>query len=402
MFAEGAGCSNNNNGNGGGNMRDLDINQPASGGEEEDFPMGSVEEDDEERGVGGGPHRPKKLRLSKEQSRLLEESFRLNHTLTPKQKEALAIKLKLRPRQVEVWFQNRRARTKLKQTEIECEYLKRCFGSLTEENRRLQREVEELRAMRVAPPTVLSPHTRRPLPASALTIISEETRGHRGGRGEVIIHASRLISTVEYRHRACREPPPPGATSPSLHPPPRRDDLCLLLPCRGRRVLPRAAAAAIAILTFSLPSSPHVSATDFTGPSYWRMVPEEALRYAKKEVMAAEPVVDDPDLCAPLKNVSQFKTAGCLSPPPPRRTSFYLHYSSQHLRISLYVLDSHNLRPLTTYVRDFIKGLAAKLPSFWNRTRRTDHFLVACHDWGAYTTTAHGDLRTQEHHQGAV
>ncbi len=61
-------------------------------------------------------------------------------------------------------------RTKLKQTEMECEYLKRCFGSLTEENRRLQREVEELRAMRVAPPTVLSPHTRQPLPASALTM----------------------------------------------------------------------------------------------------------------------------------------------------------------------------------------------------------------------------------------
>jgi hypothetical protein len=33
---------------------------------------------------------------------------------------------------------------------MECEYLKRCFGSLTEENRRLQREVEELRAIRVA------------------------------------------------------------------------------------------------------------------------------------------------------------------------------------------------------------------------------------------------------------
>ncbi|XP_047053317.1 homeobox-leucine zipper protein HOX3-like [Lolium rigidum] len=172
--SEGFVCIVNNNNNGGSNgnlnMRDLDMNQPASGGEEEDFLMGSVEEDEEEMRAAGGPRRPKKLRLSKEQSRLLEESFRLNHTLSPKQKEALAIKLKLRPRQVEVWFQNRRARTKLKHTEMECEYLKRCFGSLTEENRRLQREVEELRAMRMAPPTVLSPHTRQPLPASALTM----------------------------------------------------------------------------------------------------------------------------------------------------------------------------------------------------------------------------------------
>lgn len=61
-------------------------------------------------------------------------------------------------------------RSKLKQTEMECEYLKRWFGSLTEQNRRLQREVEELRAMKVAPPTVISPHTCEPLPASTLTM----------------------------------------------------------------------------------------------------------------------------------------------------------------------------------------------------------------------------------------
>ena len=60
---------------------------------------------------------------------------------------------------------------------------------------------------------------------------------------------------------------------------------------------------------------------------------------------------------------------------------FYLPYSSQHLRLSrLYVPDSHNLRPLAVYLRDFVKGLAAKYP-FWNRTRGADHFLVACHDW---------------------
>ncbi|KAI6677135.1 hypothetical protein NL676_037931 [Syzygium grande] len=149
-------------------VRDLDINQVPSGGEEEWMTMSGGMEDEEESSHGGPPR--KKLRLTKEQSRLLEESFRQNHTLNPKQKEALAMQLKLRPRQVEVWFQNRRARSKLKQTEMECEYLKRWFGSLTEQNRRLQREVEELRALKVGPPTVISPHTCQPLPASTLTM----------------------------------------------------------------------------------------------------------------------------------------------------------------------------------------------------------------------------------------
>ncbi|XP_057961608.1 homeobox-leucine zipper protein HOX3 [Malania oleifera] len=165
-------------------MRDLDINQVplggGGGGIEEEWTTGSMEDEEEMSGNNhnsnnnsnneeGGPPR-KKLRLSKEQSRLLEESFRQNHTLNPKQKEGLAEQLKLKPRQVEVWFQNRRARSKLKQTEMECEYLKRWFGSLTEQNRRLQKEVEELRAMKVGPPTVISPNTREPLPASTLTM----------------------------------------------------------------------------------------------------------------------------------------------------------------------------------------------------------------------------------------
>ncbi|VAI08039.1 homeobox-leucine zipper protein HOX19-like [Triticum dicoccoides] len=94
----------------------------------------------------------KKLRLTKEQSALLEDRFKEHSTLNPKQKVALAKQLNLRPRQVEVWFQNRRARTKLKQTEVDCEFLKRCCETLTEENRRLQRELQELRAIKFAPP----------------------------------------------------------------------------------------------------------------------------------------------------------------------------------------------------------------------------------------------------------
>ncbi|XP_038892910.1 homeobox-leucine zipper protein HAT22-like [Benincasa hispida] len=55
-----------------------------------------------------------KLKLTKEQSTILEESFKLHSTLNPKQKQALARELNLRSGQVEVWFQNRRARAKLK------------------------------------------------------------------------------------------------------------------------------------------------------------------------------------------------------------------------------------------------------------------------------------------------
>ncbi|CAH1443464.1 unnamed protein product [Lactuca virosa] len=103
--------------------------------------------DEDENGLGR-----KKLRLTKEQSAFLEESFKEHNTLNPKQKLVLASQLNLRPRQVEVWFQNRRARTKLKQTEVDCEYLKTCCETLTEENRRLQKELQELRALKTSQP----------------------------------------------------------------------------------------------------------------------------------------------------------------------------------------------------------------------------------------------------------
>ncbi|KAG8069578.1 hypothetical protein GUJ93_ZPchr0006g44381 [Zizania palustris] len=109
--------------------------------------------DDDDAGCDGGSAR-KKLRLSKDQAAVLEECFKTHHTLTPKQKLALASSLSLRPRQVEVWFQNRRARTKLKQTEVDCEYLKRWCDQLVDENRRLEKEVAELRALKAStPPT---------------------------------------------------------------------------------------------------------------------------------------------------------------------------------------------------------------------------------------------------------
>ncbi|ESQ40598.1 hypothetical protein EUTSA_v10014027mg [Eutrema salsugineum] len=135
------------------NKRDIDdeVERSAS--------RASNEDNDDENGT---PR--KKLRLSKDQSAFLEDSFKEHSTLNPKQKIALAKQLNLRPRQVEVWFQNRRARTKLKQTEVDCEYLKRCCESLTEENRRLQKEVKELRALKTSSPLYMQ------LPATTLTM----------------------------------------------------------------------------------------------------------------------------------------------------------------------------------------------------------------------------------------
>ena len=55
-------------------------------------------------------------------------------------------------------------RTKLKQTEVDCEYLKRCCEALTEENRRLHKELAELRALKTAPPFYMH------LPATTLSM----------------------------------------------------------------------------------------------------------------------------------------------------------------------------------------------------------------------------------------
>lgn len=141
----------------GGNKLDLEAVAAGNDGGEAERASSRASDDDENSSR-------KKLRLSKEQSAYLEESFKEHNTLNPKQKLALAKQLNLRPRQVEVWFQNRRARTKLKQTEVDCEYLKRCCETLTEENRRLHKELQELRALKNSNPFFMQ------LPATTLTM----------------------------------------------------------------------------------------------------------------------------------------------------------------------------------------------------------------------------------------
>ncbi|KAF7819694.1 homeobox-leucine zipper protein HAT7-like isoform X1 [Senna tora] len=88
----------------------------------------------------------KKKRLTTEQVRTLEKSFEAGNKLEGDRKMELAKCLGLEPRQVAIWFQNRRARWKTKQLEKEYEALKRHFHSLNSQNRALKAHNLQLHA----------------------------------------------------------------------------------------------------------------------------------------------------------------------------------------------------------------------------------------------------------------
>jgi len=72
-------------------------------------------------------------------------------------------------------------RTKLKQTEVDCEYLKRCCETLTEENRRLHKEVQELRALKLVSPHLymhMSPPTTLTMCPSCERVSSSSNNGN--------------------------------------------------------------------------------------------------------------------------------------------------------------------------------------------------------------------------------
>nr|XP_043635664.1 homeobox-leucine zipper protein HAT5-like [Erigeron canadensis] len=97
-------------------------------------------------------HQPeKKRRLTVDQVRFLEKSFDLDNKLEPERKVQLAKEIGLQPRQVAIWFQNRRARWKNKQLEKDYDdlqenynKLKAHYDNLVKEKEKLKSEVEEL------------------------------------------------------------------------------------------------------------------------------------------------------------------------------------------------------------------------------------------------------------------
>lgn len=88
----------------------------------------------------------KKRRLSVDQVQFLERSFEVENKLEPERKVQLANELGLLPRQIAVWFQNRRARCKTKQLETEYESLNASYKSLKTDYDYLLKENEKLKA----------------------------------------------------------------------------------------------------------------------------------------------------------------------------------------------------------------------------------------------------------------
>lgn len=79
-------------------------------------------------------------RFSEEQIRSLESIFESDTKLDPRRKLQLARELGLQPRQVAIWFQNRRARWKSKEIEQSYRVLKANYDSLYSQFECLKKE----------------------------------------------------------------------------------------------------------------------------------------------------------------------------------------------------------------------------------------------------------------------
>ncbi|KAA0038691.1 hypothetical protein IC582_007069 [Cucumis melo] len=136
--------------------KDQQPNSKAIGGYSKEFQamLDSLEEEDnsEDGGSSGGSAPERKRRLKLDQVKGLERHFEVENKLEPDRKMKIAAELELEPRQVTIWFQNRRARWKTKQLEkdygvlkLNYDALKLDYDVLEKENASLASKVKELR-----------------------------------------------------------------------------------------------------------------------------------------------------------------------------------------------------------------------------------------------------------------
>ncbi|GMH01700.1 hypothetical protein Nepgr_003539 [Nepenthes gracilis] len=159
----------------------------------------------------------KKRRLNMEQVKTLEKNFELANKLEPERKMQLAKALGLQPRQIAIWFQNRRARWKTKQLEKDYEILKGQFESLKADNEALQSQNQKLQA------EIIALKSREPTESINL---NKETEGSCSDRSEnsseIKFDISRTPTTTESplsAHPNSRTLFPPSSSSISQTPP---------------------------------------------------------------------------------------------------------------------------------------------------------------------------------------
>ncbi|XP_004511225.1 homeobox-leucine zipper protein ATHB-13-like [Cicer arietinum] len=161
---------------------------------------------EEELSDDGSQLGEKKRRLNMEQVKTLEKSFELGNKLEPERKMQLARALGLQPRQVAIWFQNRRARWKTKQLEKDYDVLKRQYDSIKADNDALQAQNQKLQT------EILALKSREPTESINL---NKETEGSSSNRSE---NSSEIKLDISTRTQAIDSPLSTQQTSRNLFP----------------------------------------------------------------------------------------------------------------------------------------------------------------------------------------
>ncbi|KAK4751242.1 hypothetical protein SAY87_004724 [Trapa incisa] len=107
----------------------------------------ALEGSEKKFGCLGNQSEMRRKKMTSNQLESLERSFQEEIKLDPDRKKRLSRELGLHPRQIAVWFQNRRARWKAKQLECLYDSLKQEFDVIAMEKLKLQEEVLRLKAM---------------------------------------------------------------------------------------------------------------------------------------------------------------------------------------------------------------------------------------------------------------
>lgn len=66
---------------------------------------------------------------------------------------------------------------------------------------------------------------------------------------------------------------------------------------------------------------------------------------------------------------------------PEKAHLYFLPFSVVMMVQFVYVRNSHDVKPITRTVIDYIDVISRKYP-YWNRSLGADHFMLSCHDWG--------------------